>query len=385
MMKKISIVTGSRAEYGLLYWLMKAIQNDPELELQTVVTGMHLSAKYGNTYQQIIDDGFTINKKIDIKISSDNSLGVCKSIGIGIEAFSEVFVDLEPDICIILGDRYEILSVAIAALVSNIPVAHIHGGELTEGAFDDAIRHSITKMSHLHFVATDSYLKRVIQLGENPSRVFNVGGLGIENINKLKLLSREDFQKKINFNLAKKNILVTYHPATLEDLSYKIIFKELLDVLHTLKDTKVIFTAANSDPGGMQINHMIEKYIAENDNAIFIKSMGQILYLSALKFVDAVIGNSSSGICEAPSFRIASVNIGSRQKGREMASSVINCMPNKKSIETAIKKVYDSRFQTLLKSTVYPYDSGNTSEKIVSIIKSTDLTRITEKKFHDLS
>ena len=385
MMKKISIVTGSRAEYGLLYWLMKAIQNDPELELQTVVTGMHLSAKYGNTYQQIIDDGFTINKKIDIKISSDNSLGVCKSIGIGIEAFSEVFVDLEPDICIILGDRYEILSVAIAALVSNIPVAHIHGGELTEGAFDDAIRHSITKMSHLHFVATDSYLKRVIQLGENPSRVFNVGGLGIENINKLKLLSREDFQKKINFNLAKKNILVTYHPATLEDLSYKIIFKELLDVLHTLKDTKVIFTAANSDPGGMQINHMIEKFIAKNDNAIFIKSMGQILYLSALKFVDAVIGNSSSGICEAPSFRIASVNIGSRQKGREMASSVINCMPNKKSIETAIKKVYDSRFQTLLKSAVNPYDSGNTSEKIVSIIKSTDLTRITEKKFHDLS
>jgi len=385
MMKKISIVTGSRAEYGLLYWLMKAIQNDPELELQTVVTGMHLSSKYGNTYQQIIDDGFTINKKIDIKISSDNSLGVCKSIGIGIEAFSEVFVDLEPDICIILGDRYEILSVAIAALVSNIPVAHIHGGELTEGAFDDAIRHSITKMSHLHFVATDSYLKRVIQLGENPSRVFNVGGLGIENINKLKLLSRENFQKKINFNLAKKNILVTYHPATLEDLSYKIIFKELLDVLHTLKDTKVIFTAANSDPGGMQINHMIEKYIAKNDNAIFIKSMGQILYLSALKFVDAVIGNSSSGICEAPSFRIASVNIGSRQKGREMASSVINCMPNKKSIETAIKKVYDSRFQTLLKSTVNPYDSGNTSEKIVSIIKSTDLTRITEKKFHDLS
>jgi len=385
MMKKISIVTGSRAEYGLLYWLMKAIQNDPELELQTVVTGMHLSSKYGNTYQQIIDDGFTINKKIDIEISSDNSLGVCKSIGIGIKAFSEVFVDLEPHICIILGDRYEILSVAIAALVSNIPVAHIHGGELTEGAFDDAIRHSITKMSHLHFVATDSYLKRVIQLGENPSRVFNVGGLGIENINKLKLLSRENFQKKINFNLAKKNILVTYHPATLEDLSYKIIFKELLDVLLTLKDTKVIFTAANSDPGGMQINHMIEKYIAKNDNAIFIKSMGQILYLSALKFVDAVIGNSSSGICEAPSFRIASVNIGSRQKGREMASSVINCMPNKKSIETAIKKVYDSRFQTLLKSTVNPYDSGNTSEKIVSIIKSTDLTRITEKKFHDLS
>jgi GDP/UDP-N,N'-diacetylbacillosamine 2-epimerase (hydrolysing) len=323
-MKKICVVTGTRAEYGLLYWLMKEIEADKDLELQLIVTGMHLSPEFGLTYKEI-EKEFKINKKIEMLLSSDTSIGISKSMGLAQISFAEAYEELKPDLVIVLGDRYEIFSATSAAMIGKIPVAHLHGGETTEGAFDESIRHSITKMSHLHFTATDEYKNRVIQLGEHPNRVFNVGGMGIENIKKLKLLTRDEFEKSIEFKLNKKNILVTFHPVTLENSTAKEQFQELLDVIDELKDTNIIFTKANSDTDGRVINQMIDEYVAKNfHKSIGFSSLGQLRYLSALQFVDAMVGNSSSGLTEAPSFRIGTINIGDRQKGRIKAESVID-------------------------------------------------------------
>lgn len=385
MIKTICVVTGSRAEYGLLYWLMKEIDFDKSLNLQIVVTGMHLSSEFGNTYQQIENDGFTIDKKVDIGLLSDSELGISKSIGAGVIGFSEAFSDLKPDLCLVLGDRFEILSAVVATMIAKIPVAHLHGGELTEGAFDDAIRHSITKMSHLHFVATNTYRDRVIQLGENPKRVFNVGGLGIESINKLDLLSRVDYEERIGFQLAKRNILITYHPVTLDKSSTESQFQVLLNSINNLQDTNIIFTGANSDTNGSTINQMIKEYVSIHKNTIFIKSMGQLVYLSSLQFVDVVMGNSSSGLCEAPSFKIATVNIGDRQKGRIKADSIIDCELSENSIKAALERAYSDEFQSILSNVRNPYDSGDTSKKIVSIVKKANLTNIVKKVFFDLT
>jgi len=382
--RKICVVTGTRAEYGLLYWLMKGIDIDPELELQIIVTGMHLSLEFGNTYQQIESDGFVIDKKIDIELSSDSEVGISKSMGLGMIGFANAFNDLKPDLCVVLGDRFEIFSAVSAAMIAKVPVAHLHGGETTEGAFDEAMRHSITKMSHLHFVATEAYRNRVIQLGEQPDKVFNVGGLGIENINRLDLLSLADFEDAIDFKLAEKNILVTYHPVTLEDSMAEIQFNALLDSIDELKDTNVIFTKANSDTNGKIINKMIDNYVADHSNSIEFKSMGQLNYLSALQFMDAVVGNSSSGLLEAPSFKIASVNIGERQKGRVRAESVIDCLPNKESIDEALKIAYSDEFKRVIRAGKNPYDSGNTSKGIVKKIKNADLSNILKKSFYDI-
>jgi GDP/UDP-N,N'-diacetylbacillosamine 2-epimerase (hydrolysing) len=382
--RKICVVTGTRAEYGLLYWLMKEIDADPELGLQIIATGMHLSSEFGNTYQQIESDGFVIDKKIDIELSSDSELGISKSMGLGMIGFANAFNDLKPDLCIVLGDRFEIFSAVSAAMIAKIPIAHLHGGESTEGAFDESIRHSITKMSHLHFTATEEYKNRVIQLGEQPNKVFNVGGLGIDNINKLKLLSKADFENAIDFTFGKKNILVTFHPVTLENFTAKVQFQELLNSINKLENTKIIFTKANSDTNGRIINSMIDDYVAINDNSIAFTSMGALNYLSALQFVDVVVGNSSSGLLEAPSFNIATIDIGDRQKGRIKADSVISCSPTQESIRSAFDKSYSEDFQNIVDNTKNPYGNGGASKIVVDIIKDFDLNGILKKIFYDL-
>ncbi len=382
--RTICVVTGTRADYGLLYWLMKEIDADKDLELQIIVTGMHLSKEFGNTYQQIEKDGFTINKKVDISLSSDTELAISKSMGIGMIGFADALNDLQPNLLVVLGDRFEIFSVVSVAMIAKIPVAHLHGGETTEGAFDEAMRHSITKMSHLHFTATNEYKNRVIQLGEQPDRVFNVGGLGIDNINKLELLSKTDFEKSIDFKLDEKNILVTFHPVTLEKSTSKIQFQALLDSISELKNTKIIFTKANSDTDGRVINSMIDDYVAKHDNTIAFTSMGQLRYLSALQYIDAMVGNSSSGILEAPSFKIGTIDIGDRQKGRIKADNVINCLPEKVSIDAALKRLYSDDFKKIISTVENPYESDNTSKKIVNVIKDIDLSNILKKSFFDI-
>jgi len=381
--QKICIITGTRAEYGLLYWLMKRIDKEKSLTLQLIVTGMHLSSEFGLTYQEIEKD-FKIDKKIEILLSSDTTIGISKSMGLAQISFAEAYEDLNPDLVIVLGDRYEIFSATSAAMVARIPIAHIHGGEATQGAIDEAIRHSITKMSHLHFTATKEYKKRVIQLGENPQFVFNVGGMGIENIKKLKLLNRKEFEKNINFKLNKRNILVTYHPVTLEKNTTKKYFLNILDAIDQLKDTNIIFTKSNSDADGRLINTMIEEYVSSNKHkAVVFTSLGQLKYLSALQYVDAVVGNSSSGLLEVPSFKIGTINIGNRQKGRIKAKSVIDCNPIKEDILNCFKELYSASFQEKLQNVKNPYGNGNVSKKIIKILKQQNFNSLVFKTFYD--
>ena len=383
-MRKICVVTSTRAEYGLLYWLLKEIEADSELKLQLIVTGMHLSPEFGLTYKEI-EKEFKIDKKIEILSSSHTSLDICAEMARVYEKFAPALAELKPDILVLLGDRYEIFGVAGVASIRQIPIAHIHGGETTQGAFDEAFRHSITKMSHIHFAATNEYTNRIIQLGEEPSRVFNVGGPGIENIKKLNLLSKEEFEKSIKFKLAKKNILITFHPVTLENSSAREQFNELLNSLDELEETNFIFTKANSDTDGDVINKMIDEYVSQNSQkAVAFASLGQLRYLSAIKFVDIVLGNSSSGLSEVPSFKKATINIGDRQKGRARASSVIDVRPDRKEILTAIKRAYSKEFEQILKDTINPYDGGNPSKKMVKILKETKLDGILKKKFYDI-
>ena len=384
-MRKICVITGTRAEYGLLYWLIKEIEKDKDLELQLVVTGMHLSPEFGLTYKEIEKD-FKIDKKIEMILSSDTAVGISKSMGLAQISFAEAYEELRPDILVVLGDRYEIFSAASAAMIARIPIAHLHGGETTEGAFDESIRHSITKMSHMHFTATEEYKNRVIQLGEHPRTVFNVGGLGIENIKRLKLLNKEEFEKSINFKLNQKNILVTFHSVTLESDTTREQFQALLDAVDGLEDAHIIFTKANSDTDGRIINQMIDKYVAKNSrkSAVFT-SLGQLRYLSALQFVDAAVGNSSSGLAEVPTFKIGTINIGDRQKGRMQADSIINCMPSKKSILEAFKDLYLKEFQDSLLNVINPYGDGCASGRIAKKIKKLNLKNILKKSFYDVN
>ncbi len=382
--KNICVVTGTRAEYGLLYWLIKEIESDNKLALQIIATGMHLSPEFGLTYKEIEKD-FKIDKKIEILLSSDTATGISKSMGLGQISFAEAFDDLKPDIVVVLGDRYEICSAVNAAMVARIPIAHLHGGEATEGSIDEAIRHSITKMSHLHFTATEEYKNRVIQLGENPKRVFNVGGIGIENIKRNKLLSKDEFEKSIGFKLNKKNILVTFHPTTLEYKTSQKQFQELLDAIEGLKDINIIFTKSNSDTDGRIINQMIDEYVNKNPyKSVGFASLGQLRYLSALRYVDIIVGNSSSGLLEAPSFKIGTINIGDRQNGRIKAESIIDCSPNSKSIKKAFTKIYSNKFQELLKNVKNPYGNGCASQKIIRVLKKTQLNNILKKNFFDI-
>jgi GDP/UDP-N,N'-diacetylbacillosamine 2-epimerase (hydrolysing) len=382
--RKICIITGTRAEYGLLYWLMKEVQASSKLELQIIATGMHLSPEFGLTYQQIEKDGFSINKKVEMLLSSDSEVGVTKSMGVGLIGFADALHELKPDLLVVLGDRFEIFSAASAAMIAKIPVVHLHGGEATEGAFDESIRHSITKMSHLHFTATEEYRRRVIQLGEQPDRVFNVGAAGIDNIKRLKLLSKQEFEQSINFKLGKKNLLVTFHPVTLEDTTSKQQFSDLLTALNKLEDTHIIFTKANADTDGRVINKMIDKYVLEQpETTIAFNSLGQLRYLSAMQYVDGVVGNSSSGLLEAPSFKIGTVNIGDRQRGRVKASSIIDSISTEESVASALKKLFSQEFSNSVKQTVSPFGNGGVAEKIVKIIDSFPLDDILKKKFYN--
>jgi GDP/UDP-N,N'-diacetylbacillosamine 2-epimerase (hydrolysing) len=382
--RKICVITGTRAEYGLLRWVMQGIKDDPELTLQIIATGMHLSPEFGLTYRQIEHDGFQIDRKVEMLTSSDTSVGIAKSMGLGLIGFADALNELKPDLIVVLGDRFEIFSAVSAALVARIPVAHLHGGELTEGAFDDAIRHSITKMSHLHFVAAEEYRQRVIQLGEQPDRVFLVGGLGIDNIKRLKLLDREELEAAIDFRLGPKNLLITLHPVTLETATAEEQMAELLAVLAELEDTQLIFTMPNADTDGRVLIKMVEEFVAQHTNARAYTSLGQLRYLSCVSHVDGVVGNSSSGLAEVPSFRKGTINIGDRQRGRLQAASVINCEPTHKSIAGAIKKLYSTDFQISLSKVTNPYGDGGASEKVVEIIKNYALCGIVKKTFYDL-
>lgn len=385
-MKKICIVTGTRAEYGLLMPLLKQIKQAEDLELQLLVTGMHLSPEFGLTYKLIEADGYIINEKVDILLSSDTPVGISKSMGLGMIGFAESFDRLQPDMVVLLGDRYETFVAATAASVARIPIAHLHGGETTEGAFDEAFRHAITKMSWLHFTSAEEYSKRVVQLGESPERVFNVGAIGIENIRKMPLMSKDELEKSLGIVFQKELLLVTFHPVTLEDATSEIQFRNLLSALDTIENTTIIFTKANSDTDGRIINEMIDDYTNEHlENTLAFTSMGQLRYLSAMKLASAVVGNSSSGIIEAPSFKVPTVNIGDRQKGRIQAESLINCEPEKEAIIKAIQLALSDSFYTQLNKTENPYGDGKVSDQIVGIIREALSKEISLKKtFYDI-
>ncbi|MEM7998715.1 UDP-N-acetylglucosamine 2-epimerase, partial [Morganella morganii] len=335
--KKIAVFTGTRAEYGLLYWLLKDIQSDPELSLQLIVSGMHFAPEFGETYKQIEKDGFHIDEKIEILLSSNSSVGVAKSIGLGVLGFADAFSRLKPDILVILGDRFEALAAAQTAMILRIPVFHLHGGEITEGAYDDAIRHAITKLSYLHGTSTEEYRQRVIQLGESPARVKNIGAMGLEHLKRTPLMDISELGKSLNFKLNKPYFLVTYHPVTLGDEPPELSFQILIDTLDLYPEYQIILTYPNADDGGRLIIPMIEAYTASHPTRVVaIPSLGQVRYLSAVKHSAAVIGNSSSGIIEVPSFEVPTVNIGVRQKGRLSAKSVLHASLDPDSIKNAI-------------------------------------------------
>jgi GDP/UDP-N,N'-diacetylbacillosamine 2-epimerase (hydrolysing) len=384
MNRKICVITGSRAEYGLLRWVMQEIKDSENLELQLIACGMHLSEAFGSTLSEIENDGFKVNYKVDVLDSIDSSLGVTTAMSRGLVGFAEAFEVLKPDVIVVLGDRFEIFSAVTAALIAKIPVAHIHGGEITIGAFDDALRHCITKMSHLHFVATQDYKNRVVQLGENPKTVFVVGGLGIENVDKLKLLSKYELEKALNLKFENKSLLVTLHPVTLDEITPLEHINELLVALDGLKDTTLIFTSPNADPGGSVIRKKIDEFVKKKSNAHFFASLGQQKYLSSLAHVNGVLGNSSSGILEAPSFKKGTINIGDRQKGRTQSTSIINCLPTKESILEALETLFSDEFQKSLSSTTNPYGVGNSSKEVVKVLNSISLEGIIKKEFYDI-
>ena len=369
-MKRIGIMTGTRAEYGLLKSLMQEINKDNDLELYLIVSGMHLSPEFGMTYQEIEEDGFQINAKVEMLLSSDSPAGISKSIGLGVIGFADEFQRADLDMLILLGDRYEALSAAICAMVMRIPIAHLHGGELTEGAIDEGIRHSITKMSYLHFTSTEQYRNRVIQLGENPERVFYVGALGVENIKKINLMTKEELERSIHFEIDENTVIVTYHPVTLENNTVEEQFLNLLEVLDRNPKIRMIFTKANADTNGRIVNELIDKYAAQNsERACAFMSLGQKRYLSALKYCRIVIGNSSSGIIEAPSFGKPIINIGDRQKGRICAGSVINCGYTQQEIQQAMETALTEEFENKARNCRNPYEKENTAANIISVIK----------------
>lgn len=384
-MKKVCVVTGARSEYGLLRWVMQGLVQSSKLDLQLIVTGMHLSPEFGMTVDEIEADGFRIDRKVEMLLSSDTAAGVAKSMGLGLIGFATALTELKPDLMLVLGDRYEIFAAATAAMITRIPIVHLHGGEATEGLIDESIRHSITKMSHLHFVAAEDYRRRVIQLGEQPGNVFNVGGLGIDSILRLDLLTREDLQDELNFKMAKQNLLITYHPVTLELNTCREQMEELLLALRELDDTGLIFTMPNADTDGRILFEMIENFCAERPQARAYTSLGQLRYLSCIKHVDGVVGNSSSGLIEVPSFKKGTVNIGDRQRGRLKAASVIDCEPEHGSIRAAIQTMLSAEFQASLSLTQNPYGNGGASDLIVKALENLSLDNLLKKSFYDIT
>lgn len=384
MTKKIAIFTGTRAEYGLLYWLIKDIQADPELTLQLLVSGMHLSPEFGETYHQIEEDGFTIDEKIEILLSSDSAVGTAKSIGLGVLGFTDALARLKPDVLVILGDRFEALAAAQTAMIMRIPIVHLHGGEITEGAYDDAIRHAITKLSYLHGTSTEEYRQRVIQLGEAPERVINIGAIGLDHLKRSIFMGIEELSQSLGFDLYKPYFIVTYHPVTLGDEEPEHSFQALLNALDKYPEHQVILTYPNADDGGRRIIPMLEEYARNNlQRVLAIPCLGQIRYLSCVAHATAVIGNSSSGIIEVPAFDVPTVNIGARQKGRLAAKSVLNTPVNQQSISDSIQVAISRSYKQSDEKVYNPYGQGNASSQVIEMIKSLQFEP--SKVFYDIT
>jgi len=382
--RTIAVVTGSRAEYGLLSGVIARIASCPDLRLQVIATGMHLSPEFGMTVREIEQDGVVVDRAVEMLLSADTPSGIAKSMGLGLIGFGDAFAQLRPDLVLVLGDRFEILAAVSAALVAGIPVAHLHGGELSEGACDDAIRHAITKMSHVHFVAAAPYRDRVIQLGESPDRVHLVGGLGVDRMQSIELLDRTSLEASLDFTFGHRNLLVTFHPATLERASALGQLEELLSALDGYPDVHLIFTMPNADARGRGLFGRIEQYVAQRANARAHVSLGHRRYLSCLAQVDGVVGNSSSGLAEVPSFRKGTVNVGGRQDGRLKAASVIDCRPERTAILSALARLYSPTFQATLAEVVNPYGTGGASAAIVEHLRVVPLRALVRKVFYDI-
>ena len=384
MKRKVCIVTGTRAEYGLLRWVIAGVRDHPALTLQLVVTGMHLAPKFGETYREIEDDGFAIDRKVNIELTADTPVSLSGSMGLGFGGIGAAFEDLAPDVVVLLGDRFEMLAAAGAAMMHRIPIAHLHGGEATEGLIDEAIRHAITKMAHLHFAAARPYRDRIVQLGEQPDRVFLVGGLGIDGITHLQLMERAELEASLDFELAERNLLVTFHPVTLEASSSAEQMAALLDALAVLDDTGLIFTMPNADTDGGVLFELIEAFVASHRRVKAFTSLGHLRYLSCMRVVDGVVGNSSSGLIEAPSLGTGTLNIGDRQRGRLKARSVIDCAPDQGAIAAGLAQLLSEDFRQGLADVENPYGSGGASEKIVETLARVPLDGILKKKFYDI-
>ncbi|WP_333887964.1 UDP-N-acetylglucosamine 2-epimerase [Sphingobacterium siyangense] len=383
-MKKICIVTATRAEYGLLKPLMELIQQSSELALQIIVTGAHLSPEFGLTYQQIESDGFAIDEKVEILLSSDTASSVVKTMGLAMNGMAGAFPRLKPDVLVILGDRYEMLAIAAAATIFKIPIAHIHGGEITEGAYDDAIRHAITKLSHLHFTSTEEYRDRVIQMGENPDIVFNVGAIGLDNIKNVTLLTKDELESDLKIKFKKFNYQVTYHPETLGEISAEKQFQILLQVIDQQEDSFFVFTKANADTNGRIINQMIDRYVADNTGkAAAFSSLGTLRFLSLVKNCTAIVGNSSSGILEAPSLKTATINIGDRQRGRVQSSSVMNVACEFNEIRKGFEEIKNNKIFGEIEDSQNPYDNGGAANQIFQVLNR-DQLQGTVKKFYNI-
>lgn len=385
-MTRICVVTATRAEFGLLCPVLRKLLGVSGFDIRIVATGMHLSPEFGLTYKEIENAGMKIDRKIEMQLSSDSTVAMSKTMGVAMISFADYFQESKPDFLILIADRYETLSVAATAMCMQIPIIHLYGGEITEGAIDESIRHAISKMSYLHFATTESYRKRIIQMGENPERVFNVGGLGVENIKTCELFSRKELEKELDIKLNKRYVLVTFHPVTLEKNSAENQTLELMKACEEFPYIQFIFTKSNSDAYGRIINEMIADFVEGKENMKLFDSLGMRRYLSALKYAAFVLGNSSSGIMEVPSFGIPTVNIGDRQRGRLRADSVIDCNPDSISIIKAIYKALNPEFVDYCKKCKNPYEGKNPSGDIVRIIKEfVDGRKIDlKKKFYNI-
>lgn len=384
--KKICVVTGTRAEYGLLSVLIKKIKKNNNFQLQIISTGSHLSPEFGLTKKNITKDGFKIDYEVNLKLGKkDKEHNICTAISKAFVGFSKGYIKLKPDIIVVLGDRYELLAASYTATIHKIPICHIHGGESTIGAIDEATRHSITKMAHLHFVANKIYKRRVIQLGEKPSNVHNVGGMGVDVINNIKLLKKKELEKYLKLKFNKKNILIVFHPTTLENNTAKKQFNNILYAIKKFNNTNFYFSQSNADPGANIISKLAKKFVKKNkDNSIYFKSLGQIKFLSLMKHTNVLIGNSSSGLLEAPSLKIPVVNIGNRQKNRLTSSNIINCEPTKNAILKGIKMSLNKNFLKKLRKTESAYGKPGASKKCIKVLEKFNLDNILFKKFYDL-
>jgi UDP-N-acetylglucosamine 2-epimerase (non-hydrolysing)/GDP/UDP-N,N'-diacetylbacillosamine 2-epimerase (hydrolysing) len=380
--RRICVVSSSRADYGLLYWVMKEIKAAPSLQLQLVLTGSHLDEAFGDTWRAVEADGFRIDEKIPCLTEADTPADVARAIGLGTIGFGEALARLRPDLLLLLGDRYELLGAAQAALVANIPIAHIAGGDLSEGAFDDAIRHSLTKMSHLHFVTNGDAARRVQQLGEDPRYIFNFGSPGVDTLRRTQLLSRAALEQELGFRFKARNLLVTFHPVTLEHDRTEAHLEELLAALEALSPaTGMLLTGSNADTLGRRFSRRFEAFAKSHANAAYFPSLGQRRYLSAMAQVDALVGNSSSALYEAPSFGRPAVNIGERQRGRLQPASVLNCSPERAAILRAVQDA----FRLDCSGVVNPYGDGQASARIVATLAGLpDWRVLIRKTFHPL-